>query len=355
MKKLRIDKIFEINPSNQADRINWVDYVRGFGIIVVIFAHSQIPWNLFRLISFIIVLFPFLSGYLHKPKSLKDLIKKRYPLVLGYYYMGFINYIIWILLVPEEIRKVDNLTYLKNFLLVRTDLFSEIPLGIIPMWYLIYIFIAEITYYIAKKAKFLYAIIIIGFLLRFYIPQPLPFKVDVVLSTLYVFELGRIFRERNLIVKNYIGIISLIIWGIIAQINNGVNWNCDEYGINPILALIGEVSTVLAIVWAMQSIEKITIFKKSLGRLFKRFSDNSLFILGYHILLGSLVIVFLMLIGFNVTEENIKRYWYITFIIMFFSSYISILFIPNKLKALLTTPLINFSKEVKQSKEGKKE
>ncbi|MFN3692073.1 MAG: acyltransferase family protein [Fervidobacterium sp.] len=346
-------KISEDHSTSSHNRYDWIDYTRGFGMIAVIFAHSQIPWNLFRLISFLIVVFPFLSGYLHKPKSFKDLLRKRYQLVLSYYYMGFINYIIWILLVPEEIKKADNLTYLKNFLLVKTDLFTEIPLGIVPMWYLIYIFIAEITYYISKKWKLLYPIIIFGILLRFYNQLTLPFKLDVVLSTLYILELGRIFRDKKLEIKYYLGIISFFIWGIIAQTNNGVNWNCDEYGINPILALIGEISTVLAVVWTMQSIEKITILRESFGRLFKRFSENSLFVLGYHILLGSLVIVFLMLIGFNVTEENIKRYWYITFIIMFFSTYISILFIPNKLKRLLTTPLMKLSRDVKQSKEGK--
>lgn len=325
---------------------DWVDYTRGFGMIAVIFAHSQLPRNLFKLIAFVIVLFPFLSGYLHKATSLKTLIQKRQQLVISYYYMGLINYLVWILLIPEQMRKADNLTYLKNFLLVKSDLFSEIPLSIIPLWYLIYLFFADIIYYVARKTKLLYPLIIFGFLSRFYFPGAMPFKLDVVFASLYIFEFGRLFREKDVQVKHYIGLLSSIILGIVAQINDGVDWNCDRYGKNPILALIGEITMILVVVWIMQIIENKSILKKSFGKLFKRFSENSLFILGYHILLGGLFIIFLMLLGFNVTEENIQRYWYVTFLIMFFSTYISIIIIPSKVKAFLTILSI-------QTKKGK--
>ena len=127
-------------------KIDWIEYARGMCLILIVLAHSQIPWKIFEFIIYAIAVFPFLSGYLHNPKSLKELFKKRFPMLVAYYYIGAINYIVWVLLVTDKFRKADNFTYLKNFLLVITDKFDQIPLGIVPLWYLVFLFFAEILY-----------------------------------------------------------------------------------------------------------------------------------------------------------------------------------------------------------------
>lgn len=320
-------------------KIDWIEYARGLALFLVVFAHSQIPWKVFEVISYLIVIFPFLSGYLHNAKSLKDLVKKRLPLLASYYYIGAINYLVWVSLVSGNFRKADNLTYLKNFVLVQTDKFDQIPLGIVPLWYLVFLFFAEILYYVSRKTKLAIPVIIIGILSRFYFPGSLPFKIDVALAGLYMFEIGRLFKEKNIEIKKYTALLAMMSWLAISFLNGGTNWNVDDYGKNPLLSLLGEVASLLVIVWIAQSVDRIGALKKLLGKFFKNFSDNAIFVLGYHILLGGIVIALLLALGFNVTEENLRNYWYITFLIMVSTVYVVMNILPKKVKVFLTQPL----------------
>ncbi|MGC8820354.1 MAG: acyltransferase family protein [Fervidobacterium sp.] len=340
---------------HQHNRLNWIDYTRGFALIFVIFAHSQIPSHLFEFVSYIIAVFPFISGYLYKAKSINDVVKKRFPFILSYYYIGAINYLIWIAFVPDTFRRADNFTYLKNYLLVRTDLFEKIPLVVVPLWYLVFLFFAEVLYHFTLKTRTLQIFIIVGVLSRFFHSGSLPFKLDVVLASLYMFEIGRVFKEKKIQVVNLIGLLSLVTWVVITTLNGSTSWNTDEYGRNPLLSMIGEISCVVFVVWINQSIEKRKVTNKILGKILKFFSDNALFVLGYHMLLGSLVILLLMLLKFSVTEENLRNYWYITFAIMLVTTYLITLTLPASVKEILTKPdrLLGINKILKKESKNK--
>ncbi|HOQ40198.1 MAG TPA: hypothetical protein PKI14_09625 [Fervidobacterium sp.] len=68
------------------NRIEWLDYSRGLAIILVILAHSQCPTFIFEFLTYIIAIFPFISGYLY-PKdgtSVTKIIKKKSNLLLAY-------------------------------------------------------------------------------------------------------------------------------------------------------------------------------------------------------------------------------------------------------------------------------
>ncbi|MEN3042614.1 MAG: hypothetical protein ABDH59_04855, partial [Fervidobacterium sp.] len=250
-------------------------------MIIVILAHSQVPWKLFEFVSFIIVVFPFLSGYLHNSKSLRELFKKRLPLLSSYYYIGAINYLIWGFFVGKEFKKVENLTYLWNFLLVNTDKLDSIPLNIVPLWYLVFLFFAEMLYYTSRKLKITIPVIMFGIISRFYFPGSLPFKLDVAFAGIYMFELGRVFNQKRIEIKNYLGLTTLSIWIFVALLNGGTSWNFDEYGKNAVISIFGEIACALSIVWIAQFVEKKDKLKSVFGKIFKRISDDAIFILGY--------------------------------------------------------------------------
>ncbi|WP_448374333.1 acyltransferase family protein [Fervidobacterium sp.] len=345
----------------------WIDYARGLALIMVVLAHSQIPDKFFGFVSYVIVVFPFISGYLMKDMKLKELIKKRFTLVIAYYYIGFICYLIWVLLVPTDFRKADNLTYLKNFLLVRTDLLQQIPLSIVPLWYLIFLFFSELMYQTFKKLRILPYAIVAGIITRFFHPFSIPFKLDVAFSGLYMFWFGRIMREKERTFAKFLPVLGLsgfIVWLLIAFFVSGTSWNVDEYGPNPFLTLIGEIGTAIFFFWIGKAMEKFSedvevsknVFKKIISKyLFgipKLFSDNSIFAFGYHILIGGFVVLITMTLGFTVTEETLRVYWYITFSLSFGSILILMLILPKSVKLLLTQPDV-FLRSVRNTEKNK--
>ncbi len=332
------------------ERKYWIDYARGLALVFVIFAHSFLPRRLFEFITYIIVVFPFLSGYLYKDKSPKEVVKKRWTFLLTYYYAGAINYILWVYLAPVNFKNVDNLTYLKNFLLVRTDLLDQVPPLLVPLWYLVFLFFVEVIYSIASRTKTVIFAIVIGIILRVYNNTYLPFKIDVVFAGLYMFEIGRLFRKIEKPIKFLwaMVIVLLIVLVIVWYFNGPTEWNLDKYGKNPFVSIIGEIACVFIFIWIAKSIEKNKFLTVSFGNFFKFFSDNGIFVLSYHLLIGSLSIFVLILFGLNVTEKSMRDYWYITFLIMFFSTYLVTLILPKKVKDFLTQPqsiFYTFSKE----------
>ncbi|MGC9771261.1 acyltransferase family protein [Fervidobacterium islandicum] len=331
----------------------WIDYTRGTALIMVVLAHSQVPEKMFAFISYVIVVFPFLSGYLMKALSFREFFKKRITMVISYYYIGLIGYIVWILTVPEGFRKADNLTYLKNFLLVRTDLLDQIPLTIVPLWYLIFLFVAEFFFLLFSKFHILPYTLALGIFLRFIQPGALPFKVDVAFSGLYMFWLGKLVKEKKKDFERYLGVIGftgLIVWTLVALFVDGTSWNMDHYGINPILTLAGELGTAMFFLWIGKDIEQFAINSTNKDGLMRRFiakyvlyipklfSDNAIFAFGYHILIGGLVVLFTMALGFVVTEETLRQYWYIAFALTFGAMTMLMVLLPNSVKLLLTQP-----------------
>jgi len=331
----------------------WIDYARGLALILVVLAHSQIPGRLFEFISYVIVVFPLISGYLMKEMSIIELIKRRKTLILSYYYIGAIGYLVWVMCVPDIFRKADNLTYLKNYILVRTDLFDKIPLPIVPLWYLIFLFIAELMYQIFSKIKMLPYAIFAGILARYFHPTSLPFKLDVAFSGLYMFWLGRWIKKNTKILETFhyiLGIFGFTMWLLSWYFFGGTSWNVDEYGRQPLMTLIGEIGTAISFYWLGKVMEKYTLNNSQSGKFFdkitskyilgilKVFSDNSIFAFGYHILVGGIIVVITMALGFTVTEETLKSYWYITFTLSFGTMLTLLLVLPKPVKLLMTQP-----------------
>ena len=85
---------------NDASRIEWIDSVKGFGIILVILGHMAIPEMARQFIfSFHMPLFFFVSGYLYKGggASLKYVLRKIDALIIPYVLYSFIALAVWVL------------------------------------------------------------------------------------------------------------------------------------------------------------------------------------------------------------------------------------------------------------------
>ncbi|EUJ29371.1 acyltransferase [Listeria cornellensis FSL F6-0969] len=70
-------------------RLHWIDNLRGFGMILVVWGHMNIPIALETIIySFHMPLFFFISGYLYKKNnnSFKEVVKKKATVLLIPYF-----------------------------------------------------------------------------------------------------------------------------------------------------------------------------------------------------------------------------------------------------------------------------
>lgn len=332
--------------ANAINRIEWLDYSRGLAIILVVLAHSQCPTAVFEFLTYIIAIFPFISGYLY-PKdgvSVKKIIKKRSNLILSYYFLGFINYLFWVFAAQESFKNVGTGECLKNFILVRTDLFNAVPINIIPLWYLFFLFVVELLYTVLRNRRLLAVGIAFGIFLRVYSSihhVAMPFKIDVAFTSLITLEFGRLFKERvHSKLRLWQAITALGIWLSIAWINGGSNWNTGDYGKFGILSLVGEFAAIIFIVWVAQVVEKNNpkIVWSQIASVVSRFSEDSIFVLGYHITVGGIIIGILSMVGMVVTEETLRAYWYITFPSMLVPMYLLILLLPKPLKLALSQP-----------------
>lgn len=64
----------------------------------------------------------------------------------------------------KKFLSTSRVDYLLNFLVVRLDRLHEIPINIVPTWFLVMLFISEVAYYWLRKNKLL---ILLSFLWRY--------------------------------------------------------------------------------------------------------------------------------------------------------------------------------------------
>ncbi|MFN4199744.1 MAG: hypothetical protein ACK4FU_00570 [Fervidobacterium gondwanense] len=349
----------QINAKGERERLHWIDYARGLGLVLVLLAHSQLPFKIFGIASYIIVIFPFISGYLYKEMNLNEFFKKRIPLIYSYYYIGFIGLVLWIFLVPVELKKADNLSYVINYIFVRTVDMDSVPLTIVPLWYLFFLFLAEFVYQFSNKLNILYYVIALGIAKRFIGFEIHSFKIGVALSGLYMFHLGRVFKEKNVRINNIVGIISFFGWIIIGWFFGETGWNFDCYGKNAIgkfFVIIGEILCAIFFYWFAKILEKavnqkgfLHLVSVYITKFLKEFSDNAIFVFGYHITVGGLIFALLMAFGFDVSIESVSRYWYVTFLIMTASMYLLVKLLPEPVKLFFTQPDA-FLKRIRKNK-----
>ena len=82
------------------ERINWIDLLKGFGILLVIYGHN-LPYFEKYIYSFHMPLFFFISGLMHPNKINFKVIKKRAKQILAPYFLwSFLLFLFWFFILP---------------------------------------------------------------------------------------------------------------------------------------------------------------------------------------------------------------------------------------------------------------
>lgn len=170
--------------SNYSKRVNWIDYAKAIGIILVIIGHvpsnnGMTDW----LYSFHMPLFFFLTGITLKARGgYKEYINKLAKKILLPYILYSLLY--FSINVAKSILLDKNINLVHNFLGIFIQMRgTDYSVG---LWFLPLLFLSEVFVYLIilqkRKIQILIAhlIIGIGFIYAWYIHKVLPWGIDAV-------------------------------------------------------------------------------------------------------------------------------------------------------------------------------
>ena len=206
-----------MTSSNPTQRDWYLDALKGIGIFLMIIGHVMSPIRNF-IFSFHMPLFFFISGYLYKDRTARDIIKRNAKKVLLPYVLTCL--FIWLLLI---IRDKNWLWGISILLANGTDtVWNMDGLMVGPLWFLVCYVVSILGFhYVLKiKGKFMQLFIILvlwvgAFIIkRFWGLQPL----DILNAVPATCCLWMGYSLRNEQIKNYLFSIGAIVAGTIIWI-----------------------------------------------------------------------------------------------------------------------------------------
>lgn len=166
-------------------RFDYVDFFRGFGIIIMLMGHVGFGELFSHMIhSFHMPMFFFISGFLFKgnKSGIAEFGKKRaLSLLLPYLSYGLLFYFIWILLIRDT-SIIDPLMHL------FFDNSTALPIAD-ALWFLTALFIMNMICFIIEKVSvnyLKYTIIILFLLLGCFETRTLPFRLPFSMGAAFV-------------------------------------------------------------------------------------------------------------------------------------------------------------------------
>ena len=343
----------KINNLENTQRLDWVDNLKGIGIILVVLGHVSINKYLNDIIySFHMPLFFIVSGFLFNFSN-KDnyVLKKVSCLIVPYFKFCFIWFMYWFIF--ERFIRGGNVSITQQFF----NIFiakggSENYYYNAVMWFLPCLFITEIIFYhlnrVIKNDKIIYLVIIVfsllGYLNSKYNSFRSPWLIDVMLTTIgfYAFGYYILPKYNNLKIENSKSIINFIIFIFMLSVPKYIGRFDLNSNIIPnyyMLYIYGILSTILIV-----NISKNINFK-----IIKYLGMNSLFIMCMHEPIKRIVIKVTSIVA-KIEEDFIRNNF--AWIIIISIILISILIF---IKYLLDNYFINKNEEIKIFKIGAKQ
>lgn len=222
-----------INCRIQTNRIEWIDYVKGIAIYLVVIGHAienmygeSADYNFFHIAiySFHMPLFFMLSGALFSDKKYNSFKKfslnKFFSLIIPSYVFAIIALFIDIIKERQIFFGIKEITRmllqfrvesLANYWFLPTLFFA-----FIIMWFVHKIFNSDIKRLICSLLFSIMGAVYISI-----IAKPLPFSLDNAFLVSVFMELGYQIKDHIQVIRNkkYVIIVSGILWGISTYLN----------------------------------------------------------------------------------------------------------------------------------------
>lgn len=234
------------------DRIEYLDILKGIGIIVMIMGHVGFGTTFLILThAFHMPLFFFVTGYLYHKKGVLNTVKsKARPLLLPYFLWGGVYLLLEILL-----HTIDSQDFVHLFL-VNT----EGDIG--AVWFLTAMFFAIVIYACVDSIRnrivvdiIVLLLAILGNLWTTIFNFRLPWALDVSLVAVGIMHVGRKFSEckdNNLVSKLWnlrlVPLaIMLLITAVLIFINGEINMRTGEYSFIPLFWINAILSIIVLV------------------------------------------------------------------------------------------------------------
>ena len=245
-------------------RITWIDMAKGYGTILVIYAHLGVGTLWTWMYSFHLPLFFFLSGYVFSTKyNFKEfLLRKTKSIVLPYFCLGIPMYLFRELyfFISVEFTIADAAYHFKQLLLQQR---------LWTLWFIACLFCLNIVFYaIAKLCRTEWQIGLISALLACvgliyyqFGGTPLYWNADVCLTAMPFFALGYLYKlhakevdeivmPKSLLFFVAFAIINVITWRLsLDEKGLGLEMFASNYG-NPIFTYLAAFAGIFCVVIA---------------------------------------------------------------------------------------------------------
>lgn len=319
-------------------RLHLIDALKGFGIMLVVFAHHSLPVSLNNYIySFHMPLFFFVSGFLFDfgkyAESASSFVKKKFrSLIVPYFYFAVLTYLFYFLL--DKVLPFGFFEHSTLYDVIYTILYAPGDSNLInpPLWFLPCLFVTVLLFYgfskmcYGKPRKLVLWIIaagVIGYLYPEYVPFRLPWTADVALSAVVFYGAGNLFKkftdsevesESGIILKadsnlremfpqvrkflpGVFILLNLLYLGYVLEfpMTDETNMNVMEYG-----------SFFWFYLLAFSGIFTIVYFFKKIGssRILEYYGRNSLIVLALHYpVMGVLITLIFFIFGIDLNGD----------------------------------------------------
>ncbi|ERK32040.1 acyltransferase family protein [Clostridium intestinale] len=277
-------------------RLDWVDILKGIGILYVLIGHIIINENSLLKVyiySFHMPLFFFISGYLFKVNStyLSHIKKRLKTLLIPYTTFFIFSYIVTRILFKLSLLEtlVNKYELIKIFVVANG--FELNKINNTPLWFLPCLFITENVFFLISKTKKLRLIFILSLLISIagYI---LTFKNNIsniwsfktALISLFFYGIGYILKNNEILFSKIVKFISnkyilllLFIFNMyIILLNGRIDMNSSYYS-NYFLFLLSALISILIYI--------VISIKINHSDLLQLIGKSSLLLLGTHLII----------------------------------------------------------------------
>ena len=329
-------------------RIQWIDFVRGFVVILIVLGHVMPRCDALKMIFvFHLPFFFIMAGYVLNVEkwsaNFEEFTKKiAKRLLLPYFIAEIIWYPIWFIFSHEmgfltHLWRLSEADPVNGFFAIfygamnnDYDAAVDAPLLLGPMWFFPCLFFAEIIYLglykiFGKDYKKFFASMAVAAGLGFFLGKifPLPQAVDIALVMQILVAVGVFMKKFNFVEKINLPIIiaSIIFIFISYKFNDFVDTAFRMYG-NPILFYLGAIcGTIICI--------KISdIFTKIGGKISDFVSYcglQSVIVVAIHIPIIMFLYDLIMGMKFFENDKLLHENWSVTIIALIFGVTIPLL------------------------------
>lgn len=321
-------------------RINWIDQLKGFGIILVIYGHN-LPVIEGYIYSFHMPLFFFIGGLFHPSQISYNIVKKRAKQILVPYFLwSFLLFLFWFFIGSKFGDSVVlNYSSLKHFLgIFLAQGGHEYMSWGVPMWFLPAIFLTFLCFGFIRKLKNVnhqifvcIALISVGFLIPRVFKVHIIWSIDVALVALFFYATSFYLKQFiiNTSTVKYENLILFLLLIVHVLCSLFLIVKVDMYRSiysNEFLFLLN--SSVAIFFWLL-------IFKKIKKiKLLSFFGKNTIPVLALHLRMLTIIKLFLLVFlglkvfNFNETEKILLVFIQLAIlypIIIFTNKYVPIL------------------------------